>query len=438
MIIASITIFLFSSNFRKQNFNNQLTNNAINTANLFFSRYEVDAAHIQNIEEYNPINLHNEKLIILNSKNDTIYNSDKLGEIKIGKDLVKQVNSSGKVTGKQGKFELIGIIYFTNYDTFVLIAAATDDEGRLHLEKLKTLLIIVSIVCLLLFFIIGWFSSARVIKPLSDVVKKMEEISATSLNLRLFEGNTHDEIGRLTKTFNKMLERLEESFATQKNFIANASHELRTPLTSVNGQLEVLLMKDRSTEEYKLELESVLNDIRSLIDLSNRLLLIARSSSEFPLKSNEKIRIDEILWQTKEELEKFKRDYIIHIAMDSSLTDFDQLVVIGDANMLKVAISNIVDNACKYSHDHSVNILFHYVGKCIEIEFKDKGIGISEEGLQRVFDPFYRGDNTFSISGHGIGLPLANQIIKNHNGEIKISSQLGIGTIVLVKLPSII
>ena len=85
---------------------------------------------------------------------------------------------------------------------------------------------------------------------------------------------------RLAKTFNKMLERLESSFAVQKDFISNASHEIRTPLTSINGQLEVLIMKDRSADEYREAIGSVLDDIKALIDLSNRLLLVARTSSE--------------------------------------------------------------------------------------------------------------------------------------------------------------
>ena len=142
-----------------------------------------------------------------------------------------------------------------------------------------------------MFFVAGWFYSGRALKPISDVVKKVEEISITSLNLRVFEGNGKDEIGRLAKTFNNMLERLETSFGMQKNFIANASHELRTPLTSINGQLEVLMMKDRSTDDYKSALGSVLDDIKSLIDLSNRLLLDCphqcRRSGEFQQKNQD-------------------------------------------------------------------------------------------------------------------------------------------------------
>jgi signal transduction histidine kinase len=437
LIIASFAIYYSTVGFRRDDFHNRLRNKALSTANLLFKEYEVDAKRVLRIEKDNPVNLQNEKVIILNFRNDIIYSSDEKGEIKIRKNIVDRVRSGNKVTYNQDLYEVVGTLYFTNYDQFVIIAAATDTEGIVHLEKLKHILLIVGLASLVLFFIGGWFSSGRAIKPISDVVRKVEEISITSLNLRVYEGNGTDEIGRLAKTFNKMLERLEESFSTQKNFIANASHELRTPLTSINGQLEVLMMKDRSKAEYKSALGSVLDDIKSLIDLSNRLLLIARTSAEGPVHLNKKIRIDEILWQVKEEMERLFTGYQVNISMDNSLTDSDQMIVVGDESLLKVAVSNLVDNACKYSLDHRADIRFHHSGKCIEVIVEDRGIGIPEEDLQKVFEPFYRGANTLTISGYGIGLPLTNQVIKNHNGTLTVSSLIGKGTIITVSLPTI-
>jgi signal transduction histidine kinase len=197
------------------------------------------------------------------------------------------------------------------------------------------------------------------------------------------------------------------------------------------------MMKDRSTAEYKSALTSVLDDIKSMIDLSNRLLLIARTSAEGPVNFNKKIRLDEILWQTQEEIIRFNNDYRINISMDDSLTDSEQMIVVGDDSLLKVAVSNLIDNACKYSSDHSVDIKFRHIDKFIEVVFEDRGIGISDEDMKKIFEPFYRGSNTISISGTGIGLPLVNQIIKNHNGKINLSSRLGKGTIVTVLLPTV-
>ena len=437
MIIASVAIYFSSARFREDDFYNRLRTRAISTATLLFSTNKVDADRVLKNEKNAIGNFQNEKIIIINYNNDVVYTSDENSEIQIKNSTLEQIRLGFKVTYKQDSFDVIGTLFFTTYDRFVILAAANDIEGYLHLEKLEFILIVVCLVSLLLFCIAGWFYSGRALKPISAVVNKVEEISITSLNLRVFEGNATDEIGRMAHTFNKMLERLETSFAMQKNFIANASHELRTPLTSINGQLEVLMMKDRSTSEYKAALASVLDDIKSMIDLSNRLLLIARTSAEGPLNFNKKIRLDEILWQTQEEIIRFNNDYRINISMDDSLTDSEQMIVVGDDSLLKVAVSNLIDNACKYSSDHSVDIKFRHIDKFIEVVFEDRGIGISEEDMKKIFEPFYRGSNTISISGTGIGLPLVNQIIKNHNGKISLSSRLGKGTIVTVLLPTV-
>ena len=197
------------------------------------------------------------------------------------------------------------------------------------------------------------------------------------------------------------------------------------------------MMKDRSTTEYKSALSSVLDDIRSLINLSNRLLLIARTSAEGPDLYNKKIRIDEILWQAQEEIIRYNNTYRINISIDNSLTDSDQMIVAGDDYLLKVAVSNLIDNACKYSSDHTVDIKFRHIEKYIQVLFADRGIGISDEDQKKIFEPFYRGTNANSISGSGIGLPLVNQIIKNHNGTVKILSQIGKGTNVTIMLPTV-
>jgi len=437
MIIASVAIYFSSASLRKGDFYKLLWNNGRSTANLLFNTTKVEADRVLGIEKKSPVNLQNEKIIIINFNNDIVYSSDEKKEIEIRNNVLEKVRLGYIITYKQPPFEVIGTLFYTTYDRFVVVVAGTDIEGALRMKKLENILVIVCLISLFLFFIAGWFYSGRALKPISDVVHKVEDISITSLNLRVFEGNGTDEIGRLAITFNKMLDRLETAFGMQKNFIANASHELRTPLTSINGQLEVLMMKDRSTTEYKSALGSVLDDIKSLINLSNRLLLIARTSAEGPMSFNKKIRIDEILWQSQEEISRFNNDYRINISIDDSLTDSDQMIVVGDESLLKVAVSNIIDNACKYSDDHTVDIKFRHIEKSIEIKFKDRGIGISEEDIKKIFEPFYRGANTISISGTGIGLPLVNQIIKNHNGTVEISSKIGKGTIVTVLLPTV-
>jgi signal transduction histidine kinase len=311
-------------------------------------------------------------------------------------------------------------------------------DGIMHLKKLETILIVVCFLSFVLFSVAGWVFAGRALKPIANVVKRVEDISFTSMNLRVPEGNGTDEIGKLAKTFNSMLERIQTSINVQKDFIANASHELRTPLTSINGQIEVLLLKNRSSDEYKNALKSVLDDIKSLTDLANKLLLMARTGPETRISYNNKIRTDEILWQIREEMKKYKPDFIINISFDDSLTDSDQMLVAGDEYLLKTAFSNIIENACKYSDDHSVEISLEQYFNKVHITFKDRGIGIDEKDLKMIFEPFYRASNAISIPGTGIGLSLVNQILRNHNGTIELTSVKSKGTTVKISLPSLL
>jgi signal transduction histidine kinase len=436
MIFASLIIYYSSASFRKEDFNNRLRNKAKSTARLLLEAKVIDPDRVLRLEKDNPVNLINEKIIILNFLDDVIYSTDPSKEIILIGSVLERIRSLEDVTYKQGKYDIVGVLYTAKFDRFVVLAAATDIEGEFYLKKLKLSLVFVCCLSLILFSLAGWVYSGKALKPMTDVVKRVEEISISSLNLRVPVFNEQDEIGKLAKTFNNMLNRLETSFAVQKDFISNASHELRTPLTSINGQLEVLLMKDRSSQEYKDAVESVLEDIKSLILLSNRLLMVARSKSESVINMDKEVRIDEVLWQVQEEIQKHNMGYQVNISLGESLTDSDDLVVNGDEPLIKAALANIIDNACKYSGDHSVQIQLEHIDQQIELVFADRGIGISDADLQKVFEPFYRASNAIEYPGTGIGLQLVNQIIKTHNGTIRISSELGKGTKVTVKLPT--
>jgi len=437
MIIASTAIYFSSANFRKDDFNTRLENKARITARLLIEVEEIDADLLRRIERDNPVNLPGEKIIIYNYKNEILYSSDEDEFLEIDNRLIDKIRLENKVRFEQGQYEALGLLYTERFDRFVVIAAATDIFGYLKLRNLKIILLIVCITSLFLFSVAGWFYAGRALQPISSVIKQVEDISITSLNLRVDEGNGTDEIAKLARTFNKMLERLEVAFKTQKDFISNASHELRTPLTSINGQLEVLLMKNRSSADYKAVAASVLEDIRYIIDLSNRLLLLAQTSLASSENTHEKVRIDEIIWQSAEETKRFNKDFNINISIDNSLSDSEQMIILGDEYLLKTAISNIIENACKYSDDHSVSVDLECYSGWISVSFSDHGIGISKKDLEKVFEPFHRGSNAKTIPGHGIGLSLVQRIIGNHNGSISLSSTIDEGTSVILKFPSI-
>ena len=437
MLIASLAIYYSSAKFRRNDFNNLLKSRAESVARLVLDSYEYNTNLILRSGTGNPDRLQDEKFLIVTLDTNILFTTDKNWKIEELNTIIGQVRAGKDVFYKNNPYDILGAMHNTGSSEFIVIGAAIDKDGLLHMKKLRIVLMVVCLISLVSFFFAGWFFSGKALKPISEVVKKVEDISITSLHLRVPEGNGTDEIGRLAKTFNNMLERLETSFGMQKSFIANASHELRTPLTSINGQIEVLMMKDRTTEEYKKTLGSVLEDIKSLIDLSNRLILVARTSSEGPSGYNNIISIDEIIWQALEEMKRFIPSYNINISLDNSVTDSEKIKVAGDEYLLKTAVSNLIENACKYSSDHSVLIGVGREDKYVKVIFEDKGIGIPEEDIQKILEPFYRGTNTVAIPGTGIGLSLVNQIVKNHNGTITITSKLGEGTRITLLLPAL-
>lgn len=435
VILSSLSIYFASASFRKADFYSRLRSNSLIAARLMFEADDIDKTRVEKMEVDNPVKLHDEATIIINFRDDTLYNSDKKKLIDFDYTLIERTRLHENINFRKGIYALTSTLYTSRFDRFVVLAAATDTDGIYFLRRLRLILVMACLGSIIVFFAAGWIYAGKALKPMSDMVARAEEISISSLNLRLDEGKGSDEISKLAATFNKMLGRLEKGFYVQKDFIANASHELRTPLTAINGQLEVLMMKDRSGDEYKNALGSILDDIRSLITLTNKLLLMARTSSESDGNTFSEVRIDEVLWQAQDDIHRFNKNARVNISLHESLTDADQMVVRGDESLLRVAVANISENGCKYSPDNSVDISVSQSGGLITLTFSDKGIGIPPEEADKVLQPFYRGSNSTGIQGTGIGLALVRQIIDKHKGKINIESAPGSGTKVILTLP---
>jgi len=406
MVLFSLTVYYLSARYRHDDFFQRLESRANSTARLLIEVEEIDAELLRKIEEDNPVSLPDEKIIILDNNNNVVYTTDPRNVILYDEALLDRIRIDGKVRTRSGRYELMGVLFAEEEERFVVLSAARDIFGFDKQKNLRMVLLLLNGIFLLLYYPAGWLLAARAFSPISRVVEKVEDISITSLNLRLEEGNGKDELAHLAHTFNLMLERLETAFAVQKDFISNASHELRTPLTAITGQLDVLLMKKRSTEEYRNATVAVLEDIKNLNRLIDRLLL------------------------------KYESGYTVTISLDETISDMENMVVMGDDQLLRSAVTNIMENGCKYSPDKSVDADLSFSGNRLSIKFKDRGPGIAEADIERIFEPFYRGMVAGKVKGHGIGLSLAKKIIEIHQGDIAVVSFTGIGTEITVSLPS--
>lgn len=436
LLLFSLAVYIASAKYRRDDFYQRLESRAISTARLLIEVDEIDTDLLTKIEEDNPVSLPDEKIIIFNYKNEILYSTDTRNIILYDDDLLTKIRTSGVVRTTSGRYELLGILFPEEFNRFVVLSAARDIFGFDKLKNLRAILFLLTGIFLLLFYPAGWLFAARSLSPISKVVERVEEISIASLDLRVDEGNGKDELAHLAHTFNRMLERLETAFEVQKDFISNASHELRTPLTAITGQLEVLLMKDRPEKEYREANAAVLDDIRKLNRLLDRLLLMAHASSEGAKEGFSLVRIDETLWQAREEIIKHEREYAVTIALDENISDIENLTIRGDEQLLLSAVTNIMENGCKYSPDKSVRVYLTHDSSNVLVNISDNGPGISGDEIERIFESFYRSKSTASVRGHGIGLSLAKKIIEIHRGEITVTSNPGEGTTITVSLPA--
>jgi len=263
----------------------------------------------------------------------------------------------------------------------------------------------------------------------------MQEINSQNLVRRIDTRKSTDEINELVLNFNHLLDRLQNSFEIQKKFISNASHELLTPLTSVLSELDVILQKDRSNEDYKSVINSVYNDVKNLADLTKNLLEIAKASGGPGGIELGKFRIDELMMRLPVELRKMNPAYSVHLDFNNVPDDESKVLIFGNSGLLYSAISNIVINACKYSEDHAADVTLQFSENQIQIIIDDNGSGIKDEDLPFIFNTFYRGRNGVDKNGFGLGLSLAQRIIKLHKGNITAANKISQGITFTVTVP---
>ena len=264
---------------------------------------------------------------------------------------------------------------------------------------------------------------------------KVKDISSENLHLRLEGQYKSLELTELALTFNNVLDRLETSFETQNNFISNASHELRTPLTAIIGEADVTLSKLRKPEEYIETLQVILDEAEKLDQKTKALLFLAQTGYSNNLPVSGKVRIDQLLYDVKETIEKLNKKNKLHIDLSMLPENPLKLRVHGNEQLLHLAFTNIISNGCKYSNFQTVNVSIGATNTHVIVFIKDQGIGIPANEIDFIYDPFFRASNTKNYEGYGIGMPLSRNIIRVHGGQMIVNSVENKGTTVQIKLP---
>jgi heavy metal sensor kinase len=305
-------------------------------------------------------------------------------------------------------------------------------EETLH--RLLIILLITMPLALLASLGGGWFLAGRALRPVGAITQAAERIAGGDLTQRLTVPTAQDEIGRLAATFNAMIDRLEASFQQVRQFTSDASHELRTPLTVLKGETELALRRPRSSDDYRVVLESSLEEIDRMSRIVDELLFLSRADlGEIKMESRP-VRLDHLFDDLKRQAEVLGYEQGVQIVTGL----IEPATVAGDDMRLGELVLNLLDNAIKYSPPGGrVEMSLVTQDGMARLSVSDQGIGVAREEHAHIFDRFYRTDaaRAHTKKGTGLGLAICQWIVDAHHGTIEVHSEPGKGSTLTVVLP---
>jgi signal transduction histidine kinase len=434
ILLLSISVYYFSTQYSFADFYKRLEIRAIFKAKSTLEPEQVKAEAFKEAREQHLEVLPGEQDYIIEIRPEQNFMSES-AKLDVPESFFKEVIQKRSANYKNSNTFYTGITYPVKDKEYIVIVSANNYYNSHHLAYLRNIFLIAIPLASLLAIITAVFVSKQVLTPVKQITDKVKQISSESMHLRLTALTDNDELSKLIMTFNTMLDRLETSFETQNNFISNASHELGTPLTAIIGEADVSLTKTRTAEEYAETIKVILNEAERLEKITKSLLFLAQTGFDGKKQKMDVVRMDQLVWDVKETIDKINPGNKIEPDLSLMPEDPKKLKIVGNSQLLHLALSNIVSNACKYSSNKPVKISIGSTDKDLIIVVKDSGVGIPEPELKYIYDPFFRASNTKNFEGYGIGLPLARNIIRLHNGTINVSSQKNEGTTVQLRFP---
>lgn len=334
------------------------------------------------------------------------------------------------------KKEGVAFAYFHNGKIFVAIVTAYDLNGRNMSNTLRYSLLFGNLLALIIIGITGYFFSKKALSPFDQIIHQIDGTDVSGFGFRVKYSDKNDEASWLAASFNQLLEKIQHLGENQKHFISYASHELRTPLTVIKGVLQTSLAYDRKDDEWKKSTVEAIGEVNRTIDLANNLLLLAEVEGLHASPDKSDLDPIEMLMDTISYINHKYPEQLLNFELSDRFSgDSVQAVISGFPHLLRSAFVNVLDNACKYSDFKPVDIFLDKEEEKIVLKVIDKGMGILPSDMENIFLPMMRGQNSHHVRGVGVGLTLVQEIVKIHDGNIRLTSVPHEGTIVTIILP---
>jgi two-component system, OmpR family, heavy metal sensor histidine kinase CusS len=323
----------------------------------------------------------------------------------------------------------------THSDTVQIAIDVSQEEALLVRYRLWFwgILLVTSV----LFPLVGYRIARHGIRPVEEIAATARRITSTNLRERIESEGYPSELAALAGTFNEMLGRLEESFERVSRFSADIAHDLRTPVNNIRGEAEVALARPRTAGEYRDVLESSLEEAVRLSELIGDLLFLARAESPLTEVHREDVNIGELLTTVRDYYEASANDAGILLVLNDVAEPLNAEL---DRSLMLRAVSNLVSNSIAHTPPGGiVTLAASDEDAAMRIAVSDTGVGIPADALPRVFDRFFRVDPSRSKAsgGTGLGLAIVQSILALHGGSAEITSQLGRGSRVTLRVPAL-
>ncbi|MBU0756133.1 MAG: HAMP domain-containing histidine kinase, partial [Planctomycetes bacterium] len=308
----------------------------------------------------------------------------------------------------------------------------TLEDTQDYLEIFRNWFLLLLLLFMLLSAGIGWLMARRSLQDVEEVTQTAAEISKGAYDKRVDINGRFDEIERLGSTFNKMLDRIHAQIKSSKEINDNIAHDLRSPLTRIRGIAEMTLTNERSLDEFKKMAASTIEDCDSLINMINTMLEITEVESGVTRSEKQELDLAALISEACELFRPIAEGKNIEIRFNPP----EKLIFHGDRDKLQRTVSNILENAIKYTPDNGlVSLAVVEDDDKIEIVFEDTGIGIAKTDLGNIFKRFYRCESSRTEGGVGLGLSLAKAFTEAMNGTISVASKVNQGSRFAVSLP---
>ena len=360
---------------------------------------------------------------VLNETNEFNYNII----VKVPFDKTTYVKQDDKhLVYKSLKIEAkkYGVVY-------IQIVKDMDNEYD-FMKILFILMAIADLIGSIVSILLGYSISKKMLRPIDQITEAADNISINNLKGRIMVSGPDDELKRLGNTFNRMIDRLQEAFDRQIQFVSDASHELRTPIAVIQGYSNLL---DRWGKDDREALEKSIHAIkleaRNMEDLVEKLLFIAKGNSPNQRLEKKNFCLNNLICEVITETKLIDHTHIISSYKNDSVNIF------ADYKMMKQMIRILIDNSIKFTPSKGkIDINSEIESKTVKITVSDSGIGIPKDEIQNIFERFYTVDKSRSKEkgGTGLGLSIAKLIVDVHNGIINVESEEGIGTKITVIL----